>query len=104
MIIIIVIILPSTYNHYNRSIDKKCVALDRYMKRLSKHPVVRKDAMFKAFLHEKDVAKTLKPLVTMKGAMNNFKRKFNLFKSKITVKEKDPWFQVLFSKVNKLMY
>jgi len=77
----------------SRSIDKKCVALDRYMKRLSKHPVVRKDAMFKAFLHEKDVAKTLKPLVTMKGAMNNFKRKFNLFKSKITVKEKDPWFQ-----------
>ena len=64
------------------------------MKRLSKHPVVRKDAMFKAFLHEKDVAKTLKPLVTMKGAMDNFKAKFSLFRSKITVKEKDPWFSV----------
>ena len=85
----------------SRSIDKKCVALDRYMKRLSKHPVVRKDAMFKAFLHEKDVAKTLKPLVTMKGAMNNFKAKFSLFKSKITVKEKDPWFQVISSTFQK---
>ena len=62
--------------------------------RLSKHPVIRKDAMFKAFLHEKDVAKTLKPLVTMKGAMNNMKRRLNLFRSKMVVKEKDPWFQV----------
>ena len=50
--------------------------------------------MFKAFLHEKDVAKTLKPLVTMKGAMNNMKRRLNLFRSKMVVKEKDPWFQV----------
>ena len=64
------------------------------MKRLSKHPVVRKDAMFKAFLHEKDVAKTLKPLVTMKGAFYNIKTKMSIFRSKMTVKEKDPWFQV----------
>ena len=64
------------------------------MKRLSKHPVVRKDAMFRAFLQEKDVAKTLKPLVTMKGGWNNFKEKFSLFRSRIVVKEKDPWFQV----------
>ena len=56
--------------------------------------------MFKAFLHEKDVAKTLKPLVTMKGAMNNMKRRLNLFRSKMVVKEKDPWFQVNILQIN----
>ena len=78
----------------SRSIDKKCVALDRYMKRLGKHPVVRKDAMFRSFIQDKEVAKTLKPLVTFKGAMEGIKSKMATFQSKIAVTEKDPWFKV----------
>lgn len=79
----------------SRAIDKKCVALDRYMKRLARHPVIRKDAMFRSFIQEKEVAKTLKPLTTFKGAMANVKASMAVFRSKIAVTEKDPWFQVL---------
>ena len=78
----------------SRSIDRKCVALDRYMKRLGKHPVVRKDAMFRSFIQDKEVAKTLKPLVTIKSAMEGIKSKMATFQSKIAVTEKDPWFKV----------
>lgn len=77
----------------SRSIDKKCVALDRYMKRLGKHPVVRKDAMFRSFIQDKEVAKTLKPLITIKGAVEGLKSRMATFQSKIAVTEKDPWFK-----------
>jgi hypothetical protein len=70
------------------------VALDRYFKRLTRHPVIRKDAMFRSFIQEKDVAKTLRPMVTLKGAMAGMKAKMAVFRSKITVTERDPWFQV----------
>jgi hypothetical protein len=59
----------------SRAIDRKCVALDRYFKRLTRHPVIRKDAMFRSFIQEKDVAKTLRPMVTLKGAMAGMKAK-----------------------------
>ena len=81
----------------SRSIDKKCVALDRYMKRLGKHPVVRKDAMFRSFIQDKEVAKTLKPLVGFKSVLEGMKSGIATFQSKITVTEKDPWFKVRFS-------
>lgn len=77
-----------------KSIDKKCVALDRYMKRLAKHPVVRKDAMFRSFIQDKEVAKSLKPVVTFKTSLSNFKSRIDIWKSKIVVTEKDAWFKV----------
>ena len=70
--------------------------LCRYMKRLGKHPVVRKDAMFRSFIQDKEVAKTLKPLVGFKSAMESMKSGLATFQSKITVTEKDPWFKVNF--------
>ena len=75
-------------------IFKLCVF--RYMKRLGKHPVVRKDAMFRSFIQDKEVAKTLKPLVGFKSAMESMKSGLATFQSKITVTEKDPWFKVRF--------
>ena len=69
------------------------------MKRLGKHPVVRKDAMFRSFIQDKEVAKTLKPLVTIKSAMEGIKSKMATFQSKIAVTEKDPWFKVRFTNI-----
>ena len=77
-----------------KSIDRKCVALDRYMKRLVKHPVVRKDAMFRSFKQDKEVSKTLKPIVTLKSSVQSVKSKFQIFRSKIVATENDPWFKV----------
>ena len=78
----------------SRTIDKKCVALDRYMKRLAKHPVVRKDAMFRSFIQDKEVAKTLKPIVSFKSSVESWKTRFNIFRSKLVVTETDAWFKV----------
>ena len=41
----------------SRVFERKCVALDRYMKRLARHPVLRKDPNLVAFLQEKDTPK-----------------------------------------------
>lgn len=78
----------------SRSIDKKCVALDRYMKRLAKHPVVRKDAMFRSFIQDKEVAKSLKAIGGFGASMKSIKTRFQIFRSKLVVTEKDPWFKV----------
>ena len=78
----------------SRSIDRKCVALDRYFKRLVRHPVVRKDAVFRTFLQEKEIPKTLKPVVSMKSRMAGIKESMSIFRSKVAVTERDPWFQV----------
>ncbi len=78
----------------SRSIDRKCVALDRYFKRLVRHPVVRKDAVFRTFLQEKEIPKTLKPVINMKSRVATFKERMSIFRSKVAVTERDPWFQV----------
>ena len=48
------------------------------MKRLAKHPVIRKDAMFRSFIQDKEVSKTLKPIATFKTAINTFKSRIQL--------------------------
>ena len=68
--------------------------IDRYMKRLAKHPVVRKDAMFRSFIQDKEVSKTLKPIATFKTAIKTFKSRIDLFKAQVTVTERDAWFKV----------
>ena len=57
---------------------------------------IRKDAMFRSFIQDKEVAKTLKPLVGFKSALESMKSGLATFQSKITVTEKDPWFKVNF--------
>ena len=64
------------------------------MKRLAKHPVVRKDAMFRSFIQDKEVIKTLKPVVGFKSAIDMFKLRMNLFRARVTVTERDVWFKV----------
>ena len=64
------------------------------MKRLAKHPVVRKDAMFRSFIQDKEVSKTLKPIVGFKSAIDTFKSRINMFRAKVTVTERDVWFKV----------
>ena len=64
------------------------------MKRLAKHPVVRKDAMFRSFIQDKEVSKTLKPVVGFKSAIDMFKLRMNLFRARVTVTERDVWFKV----------
>jgi hypothetical protein len=64
------------------------------MKRLAKHPVVRKDAMFRSFIQDKEVSKTLKPVTGFKSAIDMFKLRMNLFRARLTVTERDVWFKV----------
>ena len=68
--------------------------INRYMKRLAKHPVIRKDAMFRSFIQDKEVSKTLKPIATFKTAIDTFKSRIDLFKAQVTVTERDAWFKV----------
>jgi len=70
--------------------EKRCVALDRYMKRMAKHPTIKRDANFRAFLQEKDVSSSLKKSMTFSDIL---KGKMNRWRSKMAVSEQDPWFQ-----------
>lgn len=73
--------------------EKRCLALDRYMKRLAKHPVIRKDPNFRAFIQEKDVPKSLRESKSLNETMTDLKEKLHLFRTKFTVTEHDPWYQ-----------
>merc|ERR1712029_1819 len=82
----------------------------RYFNRIARHPLLRKDPYYRAFLQETDVPKALKGEKSNTGAGSpkdqeqKDKRKSNskwrafvnsilLFRSRFTVKELDPWFQ-----------
>ncbi len=77
--------------------ERKCVALDRYMKRLARHPVIRKDPNFRAFLQEKESPKDLKRSRPMAEAI---KERLSIFRSRFTVSEQDPWFQTRVAQLN----
>lgn len=79
--------------------EKRCLALDRYMKRLARHPVLRKDPSFRSFIQEKDVPKKLK---VSKSFMSSVKERMSIFKSRFTVTEHDPWFQTRNSQLDTL--
>ncbi len=72
----------------SRVFERKCVALDRYMKRLARHPVLRKDANFRAFMEEKEAPKDLKVSRSIKDVI---KQRMSVFRSRFTVSEQDPW-------------
>ena len=74
--------------------DRGCLALARYLNRLARHPTIRKDPNFRAFIQEKDIPKALKrPARKMKDRWKSAMEKLSIFTSKLTVKEMDPWFQ-----------
>ena len=82
--------------------EKRCLALDRYLKRLAKHPIIRKDAIFRAFIQEKDLPKSLNKSKSLNEKMLDIKERLNRFRTKFTVTEHDPWFQTRHAQLNTL--
>ncbi len=74
-------------------VGKRCLALDRYFKRLVTHPLLRKDPNFRAFIQEKTVPPTMLKGKTMNEKWASVLERFSLLRSKLTVTEHDPWFQ-----------
>ena len=75
-------------------IDKRCLALARYLNRLARHLTIRKDPNFRAFIQEKDIPKALKqPPRKLKDKWMTAMESLSIFKSKLMVKEMDPWFK-----------
>ena len=70
-------------------VEKRCLALDRYMKRMARHPTIKRNPTFRAFIQEKDMPN----VKTGYGILDKVKKKFTLFKTRFTVSEQDPWFQ-----------
>ena len=74
--------------------DRRCLALARYLNRLGRHLTIRKDPNFRAFIQEKDIPKALKqPPSKLKDKWASAMERFSIFKAKLTVKEMDPWFK-----------
>ena len=74
--------------------DRRCLALARYLNRLGRHLTIRKDPNFRAFIQEKDIPKALKqPPSKLKDKWAAAVERFSIFKAKLTVREMDPWFQ-----------
>ena len=74
--------------------DRRCLALARYLNRLARHLTIRKDPNFRAFIQEKDIPKALKqPPSKLKDKWAAAMERFSIFKAKLTVREMDPWFQ-----------
>ena len=75
--------------------DKRCLSLARYFNRIARHPLLRKDPTFRAFLQETDVPKALKSFGSLKAKdrWQNIVQKVLILRSKLTMKELDPWFQ-----------
>lgn len=62
--------------------DKRCLALARYLNRIARHPVLRKDPTYRAFLQETDVPKGLKaPSKSAKERWNLLKERILIFRS-----------------------
>lgn len=81
-------------------ISKRCVALDRYMKRMSKHPVIRKDPNFRSFIQEHEVSKAVLKNKSFGERLSSFFR----VKSPFSVSEQDPWFQTKVAQLNTLSH
>ena len=74
--------------------DRRCLALARYLNRLARHLTIRKDPNFRAFIQEKDIPKALKQRPSkLKDKWASAMERFSIFKAKLTVREMDPWFQ-----------
>ena len=71
--------------------NRRCLALTRYLKRLAKHPIICMNKTFLAFIQEKELPNTLKVPVTNKWGM--IVETLTVLRSRIAFKEMDPWFQ-----------
>lgn len=80
-------------NGLGKYITIRCRDLDRYMKRLAKHPVVRKDPDYRIFLQEIKTSSTLNVNRSFGESLgikfDKFKKNFNRY----SVTETDSWFK-----------
>ncbi|TRY71580.1 hypothetical protein TCAL_11295 [Tigriopus californicus] len=81
-------------------ISKRCVALDRYMKRMCKHPVIRKDPNFRSFIQEHEVSKAVLKSKSISEKFSSWAGKILRIKSPFSVSEQDPWFQTKVAQLN----
>ena len=72
-------------------LKRRCLAMTRYLKRLSKHPIIRKNKTFLAFIQEKELPDKLKAPMT--NNWENILETLSVLRSRIAFKEIDPWFQ-----------
>jgi len=76
----------------SKTIDKKCVALDRYIKRLLRHPVLSKDVILDEFIRDDNVKEELsKTQPKYKGSNNIIAWRIKMLGSK---NENDDWFMI----------
>lgn len=81
-------------------IEQRCVALDRYVKRLAAHPVINRDKLFNEFLQNKAVNYQIANPTSKNGF---FKGMINNLKLRISSGSSDDFFKVKQSEMNALM-
>jgi len=76
----------------SKTIDKKCVALDRYIKTLFRHPVLSKDVILNEFIRDDNAKEELsKTQPKYKGSNNIIAWRIKMLGSK---NENDDWFMI----------
>merc|ERR1719495_1822957 len=80
-------------NGLGKYIGVRCRDLDRYIKRLARHPVIRKDPDFRVFLQEVKLSEALEVKRTIGQSIAATIDRWNNKTNKFTVTDNDSWFK-----------
>eukprot|EP00090_Calanus_glacialis_P046171 TRINITY_DN8925_c0_g1_i1.p1 TRINITY_DN8925_c0_g1~~TRINITY_DN8925_c0_g1_i1.p1 ORF type:complete len:517 (-),score=153.83 TRINITY_DN8925_c0_g1_i1:14-1417(-) len=80
-------------NGLGKYIGVRCRDLDRYMKRLARHPTIRKDPDFRIFLQEVKLSGTLEVKTTIGQSITATIDRWNNKTNKYLVTDNDSWFK-----------